>query len=139
MQGDLLQSPDKFSIQIDTHKHLGQGRLIDDEMNHSCRANARIDFSDLTIRAKRGIASGEEVCLNYCATEDVLANPFECDCGTRTCYGVIRGFKYLTPHQRADIKDDISPYLRKQYYNIASKGNASPDVPKDEGSSTTEI
>ena len=121
MQGDLLKSPNKFSIQVDTHKHLGKGNLIDDEMNHSCKANARIEFSDLTICAKYDIFPNEEVCINYCATEDVLAEPFNCDCGTPKCYGIVRGFKYLTSSQRADIEDDISPYIRKRYHIVVSK------------------
>jgi hypothetical protein len=115
MQGELLGSPDRFSIQIDTNKHLGKGGLIDDEMNHSCGANARIEFSDLTIGAKREINTGEEVCINYCATEDSLEEPFSCDCGSENCYGVVRGFRYLSPAQKRAIKDDLSPNLIRQY------------------------
>lgn len=115
MQGDILKSPNKFSIQIDTNKHLGEGNLIDDEMNHSCKANAYIEFSDLTIRAKYDIFPNEEVVINYCVTEDILAEPFECDCGNDNCYGKVRGFKYLTSFQRDNIRDEISPYLKKKY------------------------
>ena len=116
MQGDLLASPDKFSIQIDTHKHLGKGGLIDDEMNHSCDANAKIEYADLTIRAKRQIETGEEVCINYCATEDTLANSFRCDCGSSHCYGTVRGCRYLSEEERNVMRDELSPFLARKYY-----------------------
>lgn len=116
MQGDLLAFPDKFSIQIDTHKHLGKGGLIDDEMNHSCDANAKIEFGDLTIRAKRKIETGEEVCINYCATEDTLANSFRCDCGSSRCYGNVRGCRYLSEEERNVMRDELSPFLARKYY-----------------------
>ena len=132
MQGDLLASPNEYSIQIDTHKHLGKGGLIDDEMNHSCDANAKIEFTDLTIRAKRQITPGEEVCINYCATEDNLANIFRCDCGSAHCYGIVTGCQYLSREQRDSIKDELSPYLKRKYY-VKESPNSGGDVNDDEG------
>ena len=115
MRGDLLRSPDRYSFQIDVNMHLGRGGLIDDELNHSCNANARIEFSDLTLRASRDIASGEEICINYCSTEEVLAEPFVCDCGSESCYGEVKGFRFLTLYQQNSLKNMISPYLRSHY------------------------
>ena len=116
MQGEIMSRPDVYSIQIDTSKHLGPGGLIDDEMNHSCDANARINFDNLTIESKKDIEIGEEVCINYCATEEELASPFTCDCGNPRCYGIIKGFKHLNEMQRKSIKNDLSPYLQKKYF-----------------------
>lgn len=119
MQGKIISAPDKYSIQIDFDKHLGgDSELIDDELCHSCEANSRINFSDLSIRTKRAICAGEEITINYCASEEVLANPFKCICGSLKCYGFVTGFKNLTPSQREAIKDDISPFLKNKYYYL---------------------
>lgn len=116
MQGEIINARDKYSIQIDVDKHLGKSELIDDELCHSCEANTRIEFSDLSIRAKRAIHAGEEVTINYCASEEVLASPFNCTCGSKQCYGFISGFKNLTPYQREALKDDLSSFLKKKYH-----------------------
>lgn len=71
-----------------------------------------MDTQAMGLVAKRDIASGEEITINYCATEDVLENPFTCDCGSSRCYGFVRGFRFLTQDQRLLIKDELSPYLR---------------------------
>ena len=115
MQGDIQDFRDKHSIQVDENKHLGKSGMIDDELCHACDANARIDFSDLSIRAKRDLKAGEEVAINYCASEEVSANPFHCFCGSKSCYGYVNGFKNLTAEQRLALKDDISPFLKKKY------------------------
>ena len=115
MPGDIQNYRDKFSIQIDEYQHLGASELIDDELCHSCDANARIEFSDLSIRTKRFIPAGEEITINYCASEEVSANPFYCSCGSEYCCGFMNGFKNLTKSQREIIKDDISPFLKKKY------------------------
>jgi hypothetical protein len=118
MQGALLAEPNLYSIQIDETRHLGQGGLIDDEMNHACVANAYIDFSNLKhirIRAARAISRDEEVTINYCATEDILAEPFECDCGSTLCYGRVKGFRFLAASQQQELVRYLSPYLLQRY------------------------
>ncbi|MBI1956847.1 MAG: SET domain-containing protein [Candidatus Niyogibacteria bacterium] len=117
MQGDIVEYPDRFSIQIDANKHLSSGShwTIDDELCHSCDANAHIDYSDLSIRAKRDIRAGEEVAINYCASEEIVENPFHCICGSRQCYGFVSGFKNLMPGQKKAIGDDLSPFLKAKY------------------------
>lgn len=120
MQGDIITKPDKYSIQIDFDKHLGSASKeentgLDDDICHACEANTKIDFSDLTIRARRNIKAGEEITLNYCASEEVLANPFHCTCSSVKCYGYVRGFQYLTTEQQQCLKEDLSQYLKNKY------------------------
>ena len=116
LKGKILKHPNQFSIQIDYNKHLGKGGMIDDEMGHSCKSNAMIEYRDLTIRSTRTIMPGEKVTINYCASEDVLANPFFCDCGQKDCYGQVRGYAFLKPKQQKSLRKYLSPFLRKKYH-----------------------
>jgi SET domain-containing protein len=115
LAGPLRSQPTQYSIQLDDHVHLDAGGRIDDELNHSCDASARMDLDTMNLVAKRPIAPGQEVTINYCATEEVLANPFTCDCGSPGCYRVVRGFRFLTADQRRLLEGELSPYLRKRF------------------------
>ena len=126
MQGDLLERPNKYSIQIAEGLHLDEGGLVDDEMNHSCVPNAYIDFSDvghLVMRALRVIEPDHEVAINYCASEEVLVHPFACDCGSRDCYGLVSGYRDLTDGQKAALERYLSPYLRTKYSRGSGQGH----------------
>lgn len=57
--------------------------------NHSCNANTA--FAGLNVIAKRAIASGEELTLDYAEFLDEHAEPFQCLCGVPNCRGEIRG------------------------------------------------
>jgi hypothetical protein len=90
----------RHSIQIDEGRHIvtrEAGRFeADDFLNHCCSPNAFLDTATLDVRALRDIEPGEEVFLNYCATEEELAEPFKCKCGKSDCAGLIRGFRFLS-------------------------------------------
>lgn len=68
--------------------------------------------SETVVRALRPISVNDEVTINYCASEEHILNTFSCDCGAPDCYGPVRGFAYLEPHQQAQIRGQLSPYLR---------------------------
>lgn len=59
--------------------------------NHSCNANTA--FSGLNVIAKRPIALGEELTLDYAEFLDEHAEPFQCLCGAANCRGKISGNK----------------------------------------------
>lgn len=112
--GRILKNPTRTSLQVGEGKHLeGPGRM-DDFLNHSCDANGYMNFDDLTFRSKRKIKKGEELTFNYLTTEWDMANKFECRCGSRNCFGRIRGFRYLTKKQRLTLGPYLSPFLRKK-------------------------
>lgn len=124
LMGPLRIHPTRYSIQIRENVHLDAGGNLDDELNHSCNASARMDLVAMSLIAKRKIARGEEITINYCATEDVLGHPFQCNCGSPGCYGFVRGFRFLTPGQRSRIQDDLSPYLKERFASADSTHNA---------------
>lgn len=114
-----VAKPTRHSIQIGPEQHLttlAPGELAGgDFINHSCSPNAFLDLSTLELRALRDLDEGEEVSLNYCATEEELCAPFECDCGSPDCYGTVRGFRFLSQAQQEALGPLASPWLRRKY------------------------
>jgi hypothetical protein len=69
-------------------------------VNHGCDPNAWL--SGLDVVARRPIARGEEIVLDYATFYDERMPPFNCACGARECRGVVRGDDYLL--------DEVSRY-----------------------------
>lgn len=122
LAGPLRAEPTRYSIQLAKHLHVDAGGDIDDELNHSCDASARFDLDNMMLIAKRRIEPRNEVTINYCTTEDVLRAPFHCDCGSPRCYGLVRGFAFLTAARQMELYDELSPYLR-QRLDASQKGS----------------
>lgn len=61
-------------------------------INHSCDPNAWLTGLDVT--ARRPIAAGEEITIDYATFCDESMSPFACSCGAATCRGLIRGSDY---------------------------------------------
>ena len=57
--------------------------------NHSCDANT--GFVGLDIVARRDIARGEELTLDYAELLNEEGEPFTCRCGAANCRGVVQG------------------------------------------------
>jgi hypothetical protein len=107
-------SPTRRSLQVGERRHVfGRDETVG-YVNHSCEPNSFLDFGCLCVRALRDIQRGEEVKINYAATEYEMHNSFRCDCGSSVCLGMIRGFKFLTRDQRLELKPYLAPYLLKK-------------------------
>lgn len=112
--------PTRYSLQIGRARHLDQGTAGTAEaivrdffwryMNHHCEPTTVIRALDVI--AARHITAGESVTFDYNTTEEALAEPFTCHCGSTDCVGVVRGARYLTPAQRARRDDRLPGYLR---------------------------
>lgn len=109
----------RHSIQIGASRHIATreaSRFQDDDfLNHGCSPNAFLEASTLQIRALSEIERGEEVLLNYCATEEELFEPFVCNCGSPECYGLVRGFRFLSRRRQEALRDIVSPWLKTKY------------------------
>ena len=57
--------------------------------NHSCEPNTI--FNGLNVLTLRDIREGEELTLDYAQFLDINMEPFECQCGTPSCRGLISG------------------------------------------------
>lgn len=99
----------RHTIQVDDRRHQSYTGEMDDFMNHSCRPTAVLDADNLRILAIRPITAGEEITLNYTASEWDMAEPFVCRCdGTAR---EIRGFRHLSPVEQADIAPLVPAWL----------------------------
>jgi hypothetical protein len=107
-------SPTRRSLQIGEKRHVfGRDETVG-YLNHSCEPNSFLEFSSLCVRALRDIQRGEEVKVNYAATEYEMHDSFRCDCGSSACLQMIRGFKFLTRDQQLELKPYLAPYLLKK-------------------------
>jgi D-alanine-D-alanine ligase len=57
--------------------------------NHSCDANC--EYQGLNVVTNRAIKKGEELTLDYAQFLDHTMEPFECQCGSSKCRGLIKG------------------------------------------------
>jgi hypothetical protein len=82
-----------YEINQDTYRSLSlDGKRIEPTgrlgyLNHSCAPNAH--FEGRWLSASRDIAPGEELTIDYLATEAMLFNHFDCKCGAPNCRGRI--------------------------------------------------
>jgi hypothetical protein len=63
----------------------------------------------------REIQPGEPLTWDYESTEDSDWEMAECECGSETCRGRIRAFRYMPTEQRRKLKGYISPWLLEKY------------------------
>ena len=117
----------RYALQVSASCHV-QGRepLVDARgrdrypwrfLNHACEPNLALRERELV--ARRAIAAGDELSLNYLASEYDMAEPFACACdhgcaliepgpdGARW----IRGYRYLSEDQRARLDGYACPHL----------------------------
>ena len=64
-------------------------------LNHSCDPNAWLDGLDVV--ARRPIAAGEEITLDYATFYGEAMPDFACTCGAAACRGTVRGTDHLGP------------------------------------------
>src|ERR1700740_3677209 len=76
---EILSSPTRRSLQIDEVKHAFGREETVGYLNHGCEPNVFLDFTCLCVRALRDIRAGEEVKINYLATEYEMHDSFRCD------------------------------------------------------------
>jgi len=126
-----LNRPTRYSLQVGIQKHIdfAQEDLSMTNtsffwrfLNHSCEANIVFDASELTFRALRDIAVGEQLCFNYLLNEYDMATPFKCTCGASQCFKQIKGFRYLTDQQKEQLLPMANEHIRLLYMREAVLG-----------------
>jgi len=78
-------------------------------INHSCDPNAWLDGLDLV--ARRSIAAGEQITMDYATFSNEALQPFTCKCSAPNCRGVIRGSDYRESFIE-QYGDHVSDYVR---------------------------
>lgn len=112
LKGRISTRGNKYSVQLSRDKHLDFPfvRKPNDHLdyawqyvNHSCEPNGYVNVTEYSFCALGNIRKGEEITFNYLTTEYELAVPFLCECGSAKCFGFIRGYKFLTADQIAEL------------------------------------
>ncbi len=78
-------------------------------INHSCDPNAWLEGMDTV--ARRRIARGEEITLDYATFYGDRMEPFDCRCGAALCRAVIRGSDHREPWVSERYGDHVSGYV----------------------------
>ena len=82
LKGNYFNKPTRTSIQVGNNKHVEnyEGGLI----NHHCNPSANIvvipEVEPALVVANKTIFKGEEITFDYETTEEVMAEPFKCEC-----------------------------------------------------------
>lgn len=90
----------RYAVPLSKHIYI----LWDDDpsvwapQNHSCNPNTAYD--GLNVKATREIANNEELTLDYATFLDETMEPFQCQCGSATCRGLVTGTKGNTMELR---------------------------------------
>jgi len=80
-------------------------------INHSCNPNAWLDGLDLV--ARRSIAPGEEIRVDYATYGNNILAPFDCSCGMPSCRKQIREEDHLQSFLDC-YGSHISDYVREK-------------------------
>jgi len=78
-------------------------------INHSCDPNSWLE--GLNLVARRAIAPGEEIRVDYATYGNNILAPFDCLCGTKKCRGRVHEEDHLQPFIER-YGDHISDYVR---------------------------
>lgn len=83
-----LTAPDRLSIEVLPGIHVDCAQSPAGAINHSCEPNAAVRKG--SIIAWACIKRGDEIKIDYKKTEQNLAVPFDCNCGSKNCRGWIK-------------------------------------------------
>jgi uncharacterized protein len=119
-----LNPSNNHFLQVDSDVFLGPTRTADNYINHSCDPNCgiRIEGCHVNLYSIRDIREGEEISFDYSTSMDEDFWEMDCHCGSTSCRGRVRDFKYLpTDVRERYMQLGIVPefvqescYMRKQ-------------------------
>jgi hypothetical protein len=112
--GPIIDHPTRYSIQIDDAMHIDGTSQSNSCLNHSCNPNTYVDWKGVFLRALRNLEAGEELTCNYLTTDWEFHEKFTCTCGAPSCYGELKGFKYLSPEQQRALASFVPEFMRKR-------------------------
>lgn len=119
ISGSITQVPTRYSVQIGLNSHIDlptdhqHDEILDRFfwrfMNHSCDPNSVIRGRE--VFARTCIDAWNEVRFDYNTTEYDMAEPFDCRCGSPSCAGQVRGFKWLTRQRQEALRPWLADHL----------------------------
>jgi len=116
VRGTPRRTPGRFTLQLGKELHVDDLGAVE-STNHACEPSAWVDFegTEVCLRALRDLEAGDEVTIDYCATEDRMSTPFACHCGAAGCYGWVAGYSVLETERRVALAGRLAPHLVEKY------------------------
>ncbi len=110
----VSSTPTYLTVQIGEDLHI---ELLPECLactNHSCDPNCFFDTSTMEFVAIKDIPPREEFTFFYPSAEWDMDQPFQCNCGSNQCIGIIQGAKYLSAEslQKHRFTDFIKQKLK---------------------------
>ncbi|MDP3724156.1 MAG: SET domain-containing protein-lysine N-methyltransferase [bacterium] len=110
--GPIVEQRTKWSFQVGPNEHIdpfdGETPTFGYYLNHSCDPNVYVKVQSsqgkkrLFIYARRSIAAGEDVAVDYATMEyELTVTGLPCRCGAANCRGALLGFKDLPAGDRS--------------------------------------
>ncbi len=90
--------------------HADEPVLADEFMNHACDPNLWL-VDDISIAARRPIAAGEELTIDYAMWDADPAWAMECRCGSPLCRGRNTGDDWRIPELQRRYHGHFSSYV----------------------------
>lgn len=123
---------DRSVVPIGEGLYLGDGydvpESLDEYMNHHCDSNVWMQ-DEVTLVAKRDIAQGEELTIDYAMWETDPAWQMECNCGSPVCRQSITGNDWQLLEVQMRYKGHFSPYVAARIKNSSSLKKSSVLIP----------
>ena len=88
--GQVVDERTLYSLQLPDGRHLHDPWFMGKVLHH-CDPNCTVDMERRVFIARRDIATGERITMDYHETEDVLFRGFTCRCGAPNCRGRVTG------------------------------------------------
>ncbi len=103
------------SVGVDENQHILWGADDPDAggpdgANHSCDSNLWM-LDARTVGARRDIAAGEELTLDYALFSVLPGWRMDCQCGSSLCRGVVTGNDWRLPELQARYRGHFSPFI----------------------------
>lgn len=120
LKGKLVSAANSTpeAVQMSDNKFIDTKYLVpEDFINHSCSPNTKLDTEKRWFIAIKNISKNNEITFNYLTTEWDMkkwGTDFKCICGSKNCFGHIKGFKYLSRTEKLKLKLLSSPMLLKK-------------------------
>ncbi len=92
---EILNSPNRFTVQVNDDTHIILQPEFLQYINHSCRPSIFFDTAKMELSCLVDIAPGDEFTFFYPSTEWAMAAPFKCFCGANNCLHEIQGASFL--------------------------------------------
>lgn len=86
--------------------------------NHACDGGLWLE-DELTLSARRDIAAGEEITVDYAILSDDPGWEEPCRCGSPLCRGVMRGDDWRRPEVQERYRGRFAPYLNERVETVS--------------------